>query len=219
MTLGLVLVGSVSVWQGLHGSELPCRLPPSLAKGLHWGRIGCSCEEPGAVGLVLDVTHLSMCLETADVMTKFIERNTTFPTKKEQTFSMYVVNQPCALIQIFKWERGMTEDNNLLGKFHLAGTMPAPRGLPQVEVTFDIDGNGTLDVSARDECAPCLLPRRRPLRLTPFSMALISFLSLSKAQFEQLNVGKFDESGGGVSPRQLDCKRNVHDVALVGGSA
>ena len=81
-------------------------------------------------------------------MTKFIERNTTFPTKKGLTFSMYVVNQPCALIQIFKWERGMTEDNNLLGKFHLAGIMPAPRGLPQVEVTFDIDGNGTLDVSA-----------------------------------------------------------------------
>ena len=97
--------------------------------------------------------------------------------------------------------------------------MPAPRGLPQVEVTFDIDGDGTLDMPARDECASCLLPRRRPLRLTPFSTALISFISLSKGQFEQLNVEKFHESRGGVSPRQRDCQRNVHDVALVGGSA
>ena len=75
--------------------------------------------------LLLVVTPLSMGLETADVMTKFIERNTTFPTKKGQTRSMYAVNQPGVLIQIFKWERGMTEDNNLLGKFHLAGIPPA----------------------------------------------------------------------------------------------
>ena len=122
--------------------------------------------------------------------------------------------------QAFKEERAMIENNNLFGKFHLAGIMPAPRGLPQVEVTFDIDGDGTLDMPARDECAPFLLPRRRPLRLTPFSMALISSLSfLSKAQFEQLHVGKFHESRGGVSLRQRDCNRNVHDVALVGGSA
>ena len=75
----------------------------------------------------------------------------------------------------------MTADNNLLGKLYLDGIPPAPRCLSQVEVTFDIDGDGTLDVSARDECAPCLLPRRRPLRLTPFSMALILFLSLSES--------------------------------------
>ena len=69
----------------------------------------------------------------------------------------------------------MTEDNDSLGKFHLDGITPAPRGLPQVEVTFDIDANGTLNASAPDESAPCLLPRRRPLISTPFSMALISF--------------------------------------------
>ena len=88
------------------------------------------------------------------------------------------VNQPGVLIQIFKWERGMTEDNNLLGKFHLDEIPPGPRGLPQVGVTFDIDANGILNVSARS--APCLLPCRRPLRSTPFSMALISFYCCRK---------------------------------------
>jgi len=154
--------------------------------------------------VLLDVTPLSLGIETmGGVMTKLIESNTTIPCKKTETFTTAVDNQPSVEIHVLQGERSMAKDNKTLGKFHLDGLPPAPRNVPQIEVTFDIDANGILNVSAKDKATG----KSQNIRIEASS-------GLSDAEIERMkNEAKANEAADKAEKERID-KLNQADSLI-----
>jgi molecular chaperone DnaK len=157
--------------------------------------------------VLMDVTPLSLGIETeGGVLTVLVERNTTIPTTKTETFTTAADNQPAVTVQVYQGERKMAADNRKLGEFHLDGIPPAPRGVPQVEVTFDIDVNGILNVSARDKSSG----KEQSIRIEDSS-------GLSEAEIEQMRKDAEAHAGEDAKKAELATARNkastlVHTV-------
>jgi molecular chaperone DnaK len=154
--------------------------------------------------LLLDVTPLSLGIETlGGVMTKLVERNTTIPTTKKETFSTADDNQTAVTVVVYQGERAMAADNRLLGKFNLEGIEPAPRGLPKIEVTFDLDANGILQVSARDQKTS----KEAKIRIESSS-------GLNKDEVERMRRDAESHAGEDKQKRELAELRNQADLAI-----